>query len=192
MNRIKTHYVLKQLLYYIYHFDKWHLYKLDNKKYVEDIIEYVNSTKDIQSVLEIGCGLGDIIGNLKAKKCMGLDTSPQAVKAAKLLFPKTNFLVGSFEQISHKKIDCLITVNFMHGIPKIDLQKYYADFCKKNYVRYIIFDSVVSKRYEHSHKAEDILGENWILEKHIGRYAADGGYRKINVYKHISHNRQLK
>lgn len=183
MKKLKSHYVLKQILYYIFHFDKWHLYKFEDKKYVEDIIKFVNSDHSIHTVVEIGCGLGDIVGNIRCKNRLGIDISKQAIKAAKILFPSAKFAAGTFDKVKNKKIDCLITVNFMHEISPEILQKYYKDFCHYNKVKYIIFDSVVSKRYEYNHKAEEILGQDWKLIKKLGRYTANCGYRIIAVYK---------
>lgn len=178
-----TNMLLKKILFHIYKFDKWHLYSIDSKLYVKDIINVLQEHKDINSVVEIGCGLGDIIGNLKGKKCVGVDLSQEVVKAACLLHPKTKFFVGGFESISHKKIDCLITVNFMHSIEPEQLKKYYRIFFQQNKVRYIVFDSVVSPDYQYNHLASKMVGDLYKKKKTIGRYKVSRGMRIIDLYE---------
>lgn len=179
--------LLKKILFYIYKFDKWHLYSVDSKYYVKDIINILQKHKDISSVLEIGCGLGDIVGNLKDKKCVGIDLSPEVIRAARLLHPKTKFFVGSFENVSRKKIDCLITVNFMHAIEPNQLKEYYRNFFLQNRIKYVVFDSVASPAYQYNHLASKMFGDLYKKKKSIGRYRVARGIRTIDLYERIGY-----
>lgn len=124
--------IIRKMLSKCFKFGEWHLIPLSEKKYAQDIIRILNENYDIVSVVEIGCGLGDILSNLKGKKCVGIDTSKEVIYAAKILSPKIEYHIGSFSQLQHKKIDCLITVNFIHMIPSKDLKNIYRDFFRKH------------------------------------------------------------
>src|SRR6476661_7699197 len=69
----------------IYRFDKWHVSSIDQRKYAQDIIFYCNKKDDKHSFVEIGCGLGDILRNVKYKTKKGLDADANVLKAASLL-----------------------------------------------------------------------------------------------------------
>jgi SAM-dependent methyltransferase len=54
------------------------------------------------SVLDIGCGFGDLYGYLEYKKIrtkyLGIDINPELIKIAKLVYPKAKFEVRDFEE----------------------------------------------------------------------------------------------
>lgn len=56
------------VLFYVFNFHKWHISPSKNRIYPIDIINYVNNIPNTLSVCEIGCGLGDIISHINAKK----------------------------------------------------------------------------------------------------------------------------
>lgn len=58
------------------------------------IIRSFKSLPFNSKILEIGCGMGDMIGPLKFKHKVGTDISKEAVKKAKMLFPDCNFVFG--------------------------------------------------------------------------------------------------
>ena len=45
------------------------------------------------SVLEIGCGNGNLIGKLNVTKAVGVDVSDKLIELAKKKFPKVSFFV---------------------------------------------------------------------------------------------------
>ncbi|MBU5477606.1 class I SAM-dependent methyltransferase [Eubacterium sp. MSJ-13] len=180
---IKDNKILKTILYKIYKFDEWHLIPLEDRKYVSDVVNTINKKDDIRTVLEIGCGLGDIVRNVYGKKCVGYDVSESVISAARLLSHRTKFFVGTFDKIFHKKIDCLITVNFIHGIPTEELREIYKEFFINNRVKYLVLDTVVSKKYSFNHKLEELLDDNWEIDKKIGKYQADMGTRNVYIMK---------
>ncbi len=182
-NKLRYSLFIRKVLKLFFHFDNWHVISINDRKYVTDIINFIEHDNSIKTIAEIGCGLGDIIGSINDKECIGCDISSEVIKAAKILSPKTSFLVGSFDNIKYKKIDCLITVNFMHSIEPEQLKKYYKKFFKNNKVEYVIFDSVKSRKYQYNHTASEILGNNWIKELTIGKYSADRGIRYIELFK---------
>ncbi len=49
------------------------------------------------SVLEIGCGSGDLLGRLRARRKVGVDLSPRQIEAARARFPDAEFHVQAGE-----------------------------------------------------------------------------------------------
>jgi len=88
------------------------------------------------SVLEIGCGNGNLIGKLGVKKGVGVDISDKLINFAKKKFPKVHFYCNDIisdnkKLLSEGKFDFILisdTIGYFH-----DIQKYLESihfFCK--------------------------------------------------------------
>jgi len=64
--------LFRLMLRFFFQFEKWHVFTLTERKYARDIIKYCDSIENRNSVVEIGCGLGDILRKLKYALDMGL------------------------------------------------------------------------------------------------------------------------
>jgi SAM-dependent methyltransferase len=62
------------------------------------------------SVLEVGCGAGDLLSMLNGSKKTGIDISSEQISRAKERFPETEFIVGSGEHLNlnGSKFDVII------------------------------------------------------------------------------------
>jgi cyclopropane fatty-acyl-phospholipid synthase-like methyltransferase len=153
--------ILRYVLYKIFKFDKWHLSTFQERSYAKSIVSYlnVNASSKRLSMVEIGCGLGDIIRRIKIKNKLGLDVDEKALKAAKLIsylqvkfnikyelfvFP-TSSLFGLY--------DVIIMVNWIHNIEpkelKEKLEEYFFNNLNSN--GEIIIDTVQDKEYRYNH-----------------------------------------
>ncbi|MEM3064600.1 MAG: class I SAM-dependent methyltransferase [Candidatus Nitrosotenuis sp.] len=85
--------------------DFWERYHLENDKpyMFESTLSNLINNLNPASVLEIGCGLGNNLAHLKAKKITGIDISEHAIKIARQRFPQYTFHVGSVLQIPLKE-----------------------------------------------------------------------------------------
>lgn len=139
--------------------DMWHVYPLQLRPYALWIVDYVNNAEEILSVAEVGCGLGEIIGNLSAPRRDGYDLDENVICAAQRIHKKCapNFHKGSFSDIRNKEYDCLIAVNFTHGIDTTECSELFNQFTLSNRVKYIIVDEVKYDGYEHYHRFSQIL-----------------------------------
>lgn len=169
----KTVGIIKRKIYAIlqkkYAFGDWHLEPINFRPYAQEVVfvldEYV-SKKPIKCVVEVGCGLGDVIGNIKTipeKPCekIGIDRSENVLKGAKFLNPSTTFLKGSFEKCINKDHVCLIMMNFIHTIPEEKLKAEVQYLLLKNNVSLVIMDTFKRNKnteYVYSHKGEYLLG----------------------------------
>jgi 2-polyprenyl-3-methyl-5-hydroxy-6-metoxy-1,4-benzoquinol methylase len=72
-------------------------------------------------VLEIGCGVGDIIGMLKFSKKKGMDISKNAIEKAKGMFPSCNFSVEDASKklrVKSGKFDAVIEADVIEHLKK--------------------------------------------------------------------------
>lgn len=142
-----------------YGFDEWHITPYELRPYAYCLVGFLNSLQRINNVVEVGCGLGDIIRNINAPCKYGYDISMSVINCAKQIDSnhrggKTTFICGGFEDVKEfdKPIDVLITVNFIHNIPIKDLEFYYKRIFKINNVKGIVFDSVEADGYKYNHE----------------------------------------
>jgi ubiquinone/menaquinone biosynthesis C-methylase UbiE len=86
-----------------------------NRYYWNDITTFCNyfSHEDI-SVLEIGCGTGELLNGITAKKKLGIDFSPAMIDVARSTYKDIDFRVMAAEQIQlDEKFDLIILSNLI-------------------------------------------------------------------------------
>ena len=163
-----------------YQFDAWHISPYELRKYVQVVAEYV-SDKQADVVIDIGCGLGELLRHTKAKQRIGLDLSKEVIEAAAVLGGNISYIAGSFEQVAVlEPIDYLITLNFMHGGTNETWIPHYADVAKRNDIRHFIVDTVPDDGASHRLEFEKILPSEYQMIDRMGPFLGD---RYIEVYK---------
>ena len=86
-----------------------------NAYYWNEITNYCDyfSHENI-SVLEVGCGTGELLSSIRAKHKVGIDFSPTIITIAKEKFPSINFHVMEAEDIQlNEKFDLIILSNLI-------------------------------------------------------------------------------
>ena len=166
----------KFILYKIFNFDRWHATTVVGNNYVPLIIKTVNSS-DASNVVEIGCGLGEIILNIDAKNKLCLDKSQEVLNAASLI-SKLKFKNAVFKKfdftndILKDKHDVIIMVNWPYVINKKILKDKFSILFSKNLYDsgFIIIDTVADKHYRHNHDI-NVITENLICDvSEIGEF----------------------
>lgn len=172
-----------------FHFDSWHIVPINQRQYAIDIIYYLNKQIITKNgyIVEVGCGLGDIIGNINypTRKKIGLDKDLRVISGAKAANPfRAIYKVGSFDNINQKKISLLITVNFIHNIEPTELKHIYMKICKENCIERIVLDVVKSKNYLYNHNGEYLLKDLGYTRAMSSRpYRVKDGIRKVEVWE---------
>lgn len=191
--------IIKKKFYTIlqkkYGFADWHLEPINFRPYAQEVVSgigrYINK-QEIKSVVEVGCGLGDIIGNIKTvsdKKCekIGIDMEENVLKGARFLHPSTTFLQGSFDNVRDWDGVCLIMVNFIHGIPYDVLQQEVYGLLKSNHINMFVIDTFCNNKgteYVYSHKGMELfLGRYKLLKRSAGFPCAHGARRYIEYWQ---------
>ena len=74
------------------------------------------------SVIEIGCGTGDLLAALNPKRGLGIDISPKMIEVARKKFPHLEFKTGDFEDLQiEKKFDYVVSVETIGHVDDIQL-----------------------------------------------------------------------
>jgi SAM-dependent methyltransferase len=132
-------------------------------QYAKSIVTHLNKREKRKKVIEIGCGLGNILRHLRYNERIGIDRDINALKAFSFferfsLFKNKAKLIQS-DIVSIKKSeasDAIILVNWIHEIDPSTLKDHFAklfvDFLKLD--GEIIFDTVSQNTYMHNHDAK--------------------------------------
>lgn len=187
--------VFYMVLCKIYGFDKWHIYPINEKPYAVDMLSTVNDMikkENIQgnTIVEIGCGKGDLVGNIKwGGKKYGYDLSENVLRAGRFLHPKTQFIVGTFEDVNIGDISICIMTNFIHTISYDDLKSSVRNLLEKNNIYMFIFDTFSNREgteYEYSHDGNYLFDGKYRMLKKSGKYVvAHGALRQIEYWVKI-------
>jgi ubiquinone/menaquinone biosynthesis C-methylase UbiE len=105
----------------------WKKYHKENSTYlftskIQNIIEKLK----INSILEIGCGIGDNLKKIERKRVVGIDISEFAIKKAREKYPKFEFHVGNVLQIPlEEKFDLVFSCAVIEHIkPNLRIQAF--------------------------------------------------------------------
>jgi SAM-dependent methyltransferase len=72
-----------------------------NKYYHRNLLKYYQTIiPENSTILELGCGTGDLIGNLSPSYGVGVDISDEMVKIAKENYPSVEFICHNIEELS--------------------------------------------------------------------------------------------
>lgn len=171
-----------------YHFDAWHLSPYEWKEYAQVCARYVNA-HSCKAVVDIGCGLGEILQHVKADKKIGLDLEEAVIAAARELNSgEIDFEVGSFAHLTESPVDYLITLNFMHGGKESEWAESYRVAAVRNKVQHFIVDIVpegVFGKCTHSLDWSKILPDNY---RRIERFGPLLSGRYVEVWEIESNN----
>lgn len=168
-------------------FAEWHLSVIEERPYAIYLIQLINSMQRHDIVVEIGCGVGDLLSKINSKYKIGYDISSNAIEAGQILFPELELEVGSFNNVKEKNIDVLIAVNFLHMLEENDLTKNFEVLFKKCFVKYILVDSLDSEHYKNNHDYNRLLLQWGYKKVHESRkFEVPDGYRKICLFEYFS------
>lgn len=149
------------LLQKLFRFDKWHTATYESRPYAKTVVEILNSLHQRGNVVEIGCGLGDILRRLAFKNKLGLDQDKRILRAAKML--------GIFDNIGNGKItfqqymfpseelpgmfDAVVMVNWIHHLSPEILKRAVDNIFLKNLKTHgiLVLDVVANKSYQFNH-----------------------------------------
>jgi SAM-dependent methyltransferase len=167
----------RRALQRVYGFDSWHVGH-GGEPYVADIVRYLNARPEggRQSVVEIGCGLGDILRPLRFRSRLGLDREREVVRAARargrfqrgLRFDVFEFPTSALDG----QHDAIVTVNWIHAIAPDVLRPAIADYVSRHLRTggCLILDTVPDPAYTYNHDVRSLAPAGVTIER-IGGYA---------------------
>ncbi len=86
---------------------------------IERMVTEIIEPKGGESVLDLGCGAGQIMPFLRARSYIGVDLNPAHVEAAKAKFPTGDFRAGdaiSFVETVPEKFDLITMIGLLHHL----------------------------------------------------------------------------
>jgi len=189
--RLKSERALRQAMRLAFGFDRWHISTLQERQYAQDIIIYLNGRagNQGQTMVEIGCGVGDILRHARYQERVGLDTDLGALRAARFL--TCLLLQGSVrysefrfpDQSLHGVFDVIVMVNWIHHIaPEVlsaHLSMYLTEQLRPG--GEIIIDTVQDPAYRFRHSIAKLTEGLDADVHHVGSYARQRDVYAIRV-----------
>jgi ubiquinone/menaquinone biosynthesis C-methylase UbiE len=145
-----------------------------HRYYWDDITSYCNYFIDADSsVLEVGCGTGELLNDLKCGRKTGIDYSPAMIQQAQTRFPQLDFRVMEAENISlDQKYDVIILSNLIGYLD--DIQSVFAEIRKVCHERTRIIVTYFSHTWEPLLATAEKAGlkvrtpaQNWLTKQDI-------------------------
>ena len=161
-------------------FDVWHVENnIYNRPYKFQLAE-VLSKLELESIIEVGCGFGEILVHTKAKTKIGYDIDPKIIKAAAELYKNVEFKVGGIDDITEGSFDCLLLFNWIHNLSESDLEKSIQKHQGK--MKYLVVDQIKegTPGYQFYHTFEFLVKNQFALVKTI---SVEKDVRNILIYK---------
>ena len=169
----------RHVLQWIYGFDRWHLGHA-GEAYARRIVEFLNGRPEEhrRAVVEIGCGLGDILRGLRFRTRLGLDRDAGVLAAARVLAVlrgqgRIAFEVFEFPDARLQgRHDAIVLVNWIHQIPPEPLTEalhtYFAGHLAPGGA--IVVDTIRDPAYMYNHDIE-ALAPLGARVQHVGTFA---------------------
>jgi SAM-dependent methyltransferase len=154
----------------VYGFHRWHAgASYASRTYKARTVALVESLKP-ETVVEIGCGLGEILARTSAKKRFGFDQDPAVIAAARVLHGRSvSFHLAALAapariaEIVAGPIDVLIMVNWPHELSIDEIDAALRRLTESTAVSYLVIDAIAEhlEGYQHHHSPADLsrLGE---------------------------------
>jgi len=157
-------------------------YRKSKSYYWDSITDYCNYfIDDASSVLEIGCGTGELLDKINGYEKTGIDFSEKMIETAKNQFPDVNFICASAEELNvDKKFDVIILSNLIGYL--LDIQQVFEELHKVCHEHTKIIITYYSVLWEPLIKFAEFIGvkkkgpqQSWLSTRDIANllYLAD-------------------
>jgi hypothetical protein len=143
----------------LFGFDRWHASApFSCRPYKKLVVELANALEP-SIVVEVGCGLGDIVSRVKAVDRFGIDSDSRVIRAARFLHGGRGFWIhddgNHIQRVvpQGRTIDCLIMVNWIHNLSPESLSELLSPLLPRT--QYLILDAIDAdgpSSYRHKHE----------------------------------------
>jgi SAM-dependent methyltransferase len=149
-----------------YGFEKWHIIPSQFRDYFPTAIEMINKFGPQDTVVELGCGFGEILAISIADRKIGIDIDEKIIAAAKLnIFCKGVEFYTKFDEVHDKDIRCLTILNFLHTINPVNSQKIINEMILHFNPKTVLLDVVEGEGYKYHHNRNSLLPESYQIDQ---------------------------
>jgi 2-polyprenyl-3-methyl-5-hydroxy-6-metoxy-1,4-benzoquinol methylase len=169
-------------LYRIYRFDVWHVANgYCCRSYKKTLVEKIDELGP-RVVVEVGCGLGDIVRNVRSPVRIACDIDPRVIKAARVraLFRGVQFRTGGASAITESEIDVLIMINWIHSVPENALIALIEEFVGR--AEYLVLDAIdddAAASYRFRHDLSFLAGQATL----VSSFRVTGEPRTFSIWR---------
>lgn len=180
-----------------YGFSKWHITPIEFRDYAVDVVRFSRFLRhkgiisDNSFIVEIGCGLGEMLNGINHTNSIGIDISKSVISCASQLYTNIDFCTGSFDCIKGYNIGMLMLINFIHEIDQQTLKSEINKIVSSNDVNIIVMDvleNIEMSNYKFSHNGNEmVLPMGFKLIYKSKDYIAEGeAIRHIEYWKKVN------
>jgi SAM-dependent methyltransferase len=152
----------RHLLRGIVGFDIWHVNRLGDRPYALQVLAYLNGLPEARRgrVVEIGCGLGDILRRLHFRERLGLDADSAVLRAARVLAGvsrhRPRFARFTFPGPLNGRYDAIVMVNWPHLVSEEGLRSHLAAYVHDHLspAGVLVIDTVQDPAYTYHHQID--------------------------------------
>ncbi|EKD24184.1 MAG: hypothetical protein ACD_81C00089G0020 [uncultured bacterium] len=163
--------------------DQW---KKKNSYYHNDIKNFINFLIPQNStVLEVGCGTGDIVGSLNREGSKGIDISPTMIGIAKHKYPHIAFDVADAEHISEtEKYDYVIASDLVGFLE--DIQQFLVELRSVTHEKSRVIITYPNFLWEPIFRIAEFFGfkmpqpiQNWVSDSDVENFLRLAGFESV-------------
>lgn len=158
----------------VFGFERWHAKSpFYCHPYKQKCVMLIEEEVRPRSVVELGCGLGEIIRRISAPNRYGIDIDVRVVRAARFIAGTRSgieFRAGSFPEVTEvgPDLDLLIMVNWPHSLTPTELQTALDTLFAKVKIKWLLVDEIVEKNnHRCQHDYEAILHGRYAVHRRI-------------------------
>lgn len=175
------------LVWLVFRFDRWHATApICCRPYKLQVVDLVTSLASA-SVLEVGCGLGEIISRIRADRRFGADIDQRVLRAASALTHSVQFAQAALDDVpalralTGGQVDVLVMVNWPHTLPFDALSQSVMALRDALQLRFVMVDTIVDGAlgYQYRHTAAQLSEWGELVECRL----APDGVRHLNLVR---------
>ena len=137
----------------IFKFHPWHADAPTSARHYRLLVAKIVNELKPKTVVEVGCGLGEILIRINAPEIYGYDADEGAIRAARFLRgKKVIFIHGDLKTVALQQIDVLILINWINKISPASLEEQLIPLIQRT--RYLLLDALdpAVPGYKHNFK----------------------------------------
>jgi len=165
--------------------DRW---RRKNRYYYEEVERIVRfHVPRGASVLEIGCGTGDLLAALEPSRGVGIDISPKVVEIARAKHPVLSFLVGEAEDLPRSEPFDYVVLSDLIGYLD-DVQRSFEQLNRVCHTRTRVIITYYNYLWEGVLRAGERLGmkrpqpdQNWLALVDLQNLLSLAGFQTVSM-----------